>query len=40
MLRGDLVDYHLFHSVRAELYRRQGRTEEARASYQRALAPV
>ena len=36
--RGDLTDYHLAHSVRAELCRRLGRIEEARASYQKALA--
>ncbi len=38
LARGDLVDYHLAHSARAELCRRLGRTEEARASYERALA--
>jgi RNA polymerase sigma-70 factor, ECF subfamily len=37
LARGDLQDYHLAHSVRAELCRRLGRTAEARASYQRAL---
>jgi len=36
--RGDLQDYHLAHSARAEMCRRLGRTEEARASYERALA--
>jgi RNA polymerase sigma-70 factor (ECF subfamily) len=35
--RGDLAEYHLAHSARAELCRRLGRIEEARASYQRAL---
>jgi len=35
---GDLAAYHLAHSARAELCRRLGRTAEARASYQRALA--
>jgi RNA polymerase sigma-70 factor, ECF subfamily len=35
--RGDLSDYHLAHSARAELCRQLGRMEEARASYQRAL---
>jgi RNA polymerase sigma-70 factor, ECF subfamily len=35
---GDLADYHLAHSARAELLRRLGRTQEARASYQRAIA--
>jgi RNA polymerase sigma-70 factor (ECF subfamily) len=36
--RGDLREYHLAHSARADLCRRLGRTAEARASYQRALA--
>jgi len=36
--RGQLVDYHLAHSARADLYRRLGMTEEARASYRDALA--
>ena len=35
--RGDLSDYHLAHSARADLCRRLGRIEEARASYQVAL---
>jgi RNA polymerase sigma-70 factor, ECF subfamily len=35
---GDLEDYHLAHAARADLYRRLGRTAEARASYERALA--
>jgi len=35
---GDLGDYHLAHSARADLCRRLGRTADARASYQRALA--
>ncbi|HSD31392.1 MAG TPA: RNA polymerase sigma factor [Gemmatimonadales bacterium] len=38
LARGDLRDYHLAHSARAELCRRLGRTAEARASYERALA--
>ena len=38
LARGDLADYHLAHSARAELCRRAGRTDDARASYQRALA--
>ena len=37
LARGDLADYHLAHSARADLCRRLGKTEEARASYQRAL---
>ena len=35
--RGDLRDYHLAHSARADLCRRLGRTAEARSSYKRAL---
>ncbi len=35
--RGDLTDYHLAHSARADLCRRLGKTAQARASYQRAL---
>jgi len=38
LARGDLGDYHLAHSARADLCRRLGRTAEARASYERALA--
>jgi RNA polymerase sigma-70 factor (ECF subfamily) len=38
LARGDLADYHLAHSARADLCRRLGRTSEARASYERALA--
>jgi RNA polymerase sigma-70 factor (ECF subfamily) len=34
---GELVNYYLAHSARAELYRRLGRTAEARASYEKAL---
>lgn len=36
--RGDLVDYHLVHSARAELCRRMGRRAEAREAYERARA--
>jgi RNA polymerase sigma-70 factor (ECF subfamily) len=36
--RGDLVDYRFAHAARAELCRRLGRTSEARASFERALA--
>jgi RNA polymerase sigma-70 factor (ECF subfamily) len=35
--RGELTDYHLAHSARADLCRRLGRTTEAIASYRRAL---
>ncbi|HSQ02480.1 MAG TPA: RNA polymerase sigma factor [Burkholderiales bacterium] len=34
---GEVENYHLAHSARAELCRRLGRTTEARASYERAL---
>jgi RNA polymerase sigma-70 factor (ECF subfamily) len=37
LARGDLNDYHLAHSARADLCRRLGRNPEARASYERAL---
>ncbi len=36
--RGDLKDYRLAHAAHAELCRRLGRTEDARASYTRALS--
>jgi len=36
--RGDLADYRPAHAARAELCRRLGRTADARASYERALA--
>ena len=38
--RGELTDYHLAHSARAELCRRLERTEEARQAYERALTLV
>ncbi len=38
LAQGDLDDYHLAHAAQAELYRRLGRTAEARASFQRALS--
>jgi len=38
LAKGALADYHLAHSARAELCRRLGRTADARASYERALA--
>jgi RNA polymerase sigma-70 factor (ECF subfamily) len=37
LARGDLADYLHAHSARADLCRRLGRVEDARASYQRAL---
>ena len=38
LARGELRDYHLAHSARADLYRRLGRCEEARAAYEQAHA--
>ncbi len=38
LARGDLSDYHLAHSARADMCRRLGRMAEARASYHQALA--
>ena len=35
--RGELADYHLAHAAQADLYRRLGRSGEARAAYRRAL---
>jgi RNA polymerase sigma-70 factor (ECF subfamily) len=36
--RGELTDYHLAHSARADAYRRLQRWSEARAAYERSLA--
>jgi RNA polymerase sigma-70 factor (ECF subfamily) len=38
LARGDLADYHLAHSARADLCRRLGKTAEALSSYEKALA--
>jgi RNA polymerase sigma-70 factor, ECF subfamily len=38
LARGELADYHLAHSVRADLCRRLGRKDEARSAYHRALS--
>jgi RNA polymerase sigma-70 factor (ECF subfamily) len=38
LARGELADYHLAHSARADFCRRLGRVDEARVSYERALA--
>jgi RNA polymerase sigma-70 factor (ECF subfamily) len=38
LARGDLADYQFAHSARGELLRRQGKTNDARAAYERALA--
>jgi RNA polymerase sigma-70 factor (ECF subfamily) len=37
LARGELTDYHLAHSARADLCRRLGRLADAAAAYQRAL---
>jgi RNA polymerase sigma-70 factor (ECF subfamily) len=37
LARGELTEYHLAHSTRADLCRRLRRTNDARASYERAL---
>jgi RNA polymerase sigma-70 factor (ECF subfamily) len=37
MEQGELANYYLAHSARAEMYRRLGRTAEALASYEKAL---
>src|SRR5688500_11270031 len=38
LARGDLTEYYLAHSARADLCRRLGRTADAKASYERALS--
>jgi RNA polymerase sigma-70 factor (ECF subfamily) len=38
LARGDLADYHLAHSARADLCRRLGRIDDAREAYQKALS--
>ena len=38
LAQGELSNYYLAHSARAEMYRRLGRIAEARTSYERALA--
>jgi RNA polymerase sigma-70 factor (ECF subfamily) len=38
LAHGDLATYYLAHSARADMCRRLGRTDEARTSYQKALA--
>jgi RNA polymerase sigma-70 factor (ECF subfamily) len=37
LARGELVDYHLLHAARADLYRRLGEAAAARAAYQQAI---
>jgi RNA polymerase sigma-70 factor (ECF subfamily) len=38
LAHGELASYYLAHSARADMYRRLGRTAEARSSYEKALA--
>ena len=38
--RGELLGYHLTHAARAELCRRAGRLDQARAAYREAIALV
>jgi RNA polymerase sigma-70 factor (ECF subfamily) len=38
--RGELLSYHLTHAARAELCRRAGRVQDARAAYEEAIALV
>ena len=38
LARGELADYHLAHSARADLYRRLNRQAEAAEAYRRALS--
>ncbi len=38
LAHGELANYHLAHSARADMCRRLGRTAEARSSYEKALA--
>jgi RNA polymerase sigma-70 factor (ECF subfamily) len=38
LVRGDLGDYHLAHAARADLLRRLGKSAQARAAYERAIA--
>lgn len=40
LARGELTDYYLAHAARADLYRRLGKSDEARVAYQQALALV
>ncbi|WP_035985087.1 RNA polymerase sigma factor [Leptolyngbya sp. KIOST-1] len=40
LAQGDLAGYHLAHAARADLCRQLGKTNEARAAYQQALALV
>ncbi len=40
LARGELADYHLAHSARAELCRRLGKKAEAKSSYEKALSLV
>jgi RNA polymerase sigma-70 factor (ECF subfamily) len=37
LARGELDDYHLLYSVRADLHRRLGNLDEAQAAYQESI---
>jgi RNA polymerase sigma-70 factor (ECF subfamily) len=38
LLQGELAEYHLAHAARADIFRRLGRTQEARKAYEQALS--
>jgi RNA polymerase sigma-70 factor (ECF subfamily) len=38
LAHGELANYYLAHAARADMFRRLGRTAEARSAYERALA--
>ena len=38
LAHGELTNYYLAHSARADIYRRLGRTAQARSSFEKALA--
>ncbi len=38
LANGELEDYHLLHSAKADFYRRMGRMDKAKASYEKALS--
>lgn len=40
LARGELANYHLVHSARADLCRRLGKAADARSAYERALAQI
>jgi RNA polymerase sigma-70 factor (ECF subfamily) len=38
LAHGELANYYLAHSARADMYRRLGRTAEVRSAYEKAVA--